>query len=141
MNKFIAGVSLFVALLFPVNVFADSTNALDINAFRQIQSVNGSNIHGLVNQTQERSGEGGTRVTLVAFGLQPDKQYLSLYYDNHVCALEPYSVDDVIGNYSGNRGGVAVVHNTVTDNLDEINSVSIRDASNFQLLACADIHP
>jgi hypothetical protein len=28
----------------------------------------------------------------------------------------------------------------VDDNLDEINSVSVRDASTFTLLACADLH-
>lgn len=84
----------------------------------------------------------GTDITVVAQGLVPGERYVSLYYDNHTCRLEPYSADDVIGGqYMGLPGGVGVVHGQVDDDLDEINSVSVRRASDFKLLACADVHP
>jgi len=57
------------------------------------------------------------------------------------CTLEPYSEDDVIGTYTANVAGVGHTHNKLDDDLDEINSISVRLASDFTLLACADIHP
>ena len=41
----------------------------------------------------------------------------------------------------GNAAGVGTTNGNVDDDLDEINSVSVRDAPTFQLLACADVHP
>src|SRR5262245_48215995 len=71
----------------------------------QLHPVGVSGVAGLVNLTALH--QGGTRITLVSFGLHPGNEYISLYYDNHVCALEPYSLDDVIGGiYTANPGGV-----------------------------------
>ena len=77
----------------------------------------------------------------MAKGLKPGEEYLSLYYGNHRCDLEPYSKDDVIGRYTANNGGVGLASGDVNDDLDQINSVSVRRASDFTLLACADVHP
>jgi PhoPQ-activated pathogenicity-related protein len=69
-------------------------------------------------------------------------QHLSLYYGNHRCDdLEPYYEDDVIGRYTADNGEVGRTSGDVNDNLDQINSVSVRRASDFTLLACADVHP
>ena len=106
----------------------------------RLQPVNGSGVTGLVNLVQ-RAHDQGTHINVVVFGLTPGNTYLSLYYDNHVCALEPYSVDDVVGMYTANGGGVGTAEANVTDNLDEINSVSVRRAGDFTLLACANVHP
>jgi hypothetical protein len=89
----------------------------------------------------EQLPHGGTNIHVVAQGLIPGNEYLSLYYENHTCALEPYSEDDVIGTYTANAAGVGVTHGKLDDDLDEINSVSVRRASDFTLLACADVHP
>jgi len=32
----------------------------------------------------------GTQIVVFAKGLKPGKRYVSLYYDNDHCALEPY---------------------------------------------------
>lgn len=50
-------------------------------------------------------------------------------------------LDDVIGMYTANAAGLGTTHRKAGDDLDEINSVSVRLASDFSLLACADIHP
>ena len=84
---------------------------------------------------------GGTNILVVAHGLTPGVEYLSLYYENHTCELEPYAEDDVIGTYTANAAGVGQTQNKLADDLDEINSISVRLASDFSLLACADIHP
>jgi hypothetical protein len=106
----------------------------------RLQAVGNSGISGIVNLEQKNGG--GTRINVIAFGLQPGHNYVSLYYDNHVCELEPYSVDDVIGGiYTANRGTVGVTHGDADDDLDEINSVSVRNADDFTLLACANVHP
>jgi hypothetical protein len=84
---------------------------------------------------------GGSLISANITGLTPGTQYLSLYYDNHTCELEPYSQDDVISRYVGNSQGRAVFAKKVDDDLDEINSVSVRLASDFSLKACADVHP
>ncbi|HEY3156666.1 MAG TPA: hypothetical protein VGK76_08600 [Candidatus Eisenbacteria bacterium] len=103
-------------------------------------SVNGSGIGGFVI-LQGLPNEKGTIITVHATGLTPGAQYVSLYYENHTCELEPYEEDDVIGRYTGRAGGTASVNKKVEDDLDEINSVSVRAAGDFSLLACADTHP
>lgn len=104
-----------------------------------LQPVNGSGISGFVNL--EGLPKGGTVITVHATGLTPGTEYLSLYYGNHTCELEPYSADDVIGHYVGSAGGTGNAHAKVDDDLDEINSVSVRAAGDFTLKACADTHP
>jgi hypothetical protein len=105
-----------------------------------LRPVQGSQIAGFVDLRQLRAG--GTRISLLAFSMQPGHNYVSLYYGNHTCALEPYSADDVIGGiYTANSVGVGVTHGNADDDLDEINSVSVRDADTFNLLACANVHP
>lgn len=106
----------------------------------KLKPVGNSGITGLVD-LEQKSHNKGTEIHVVAFGLKPNNKYLSLYYDNHVCKLEPYSVDDVIGGiYTANAKGVGTTQGDADDNLDEINSVSVRTAD-FKLLACANVHP
>lgn len=100
--------------------------------------VTGSSVKGHVSLVE--MPHGGTLISIVATGLRPDGSYVSLYYDNHVCEIEPYSEDDVIGTYSGNRAGIGTTVAKVDDDLDEINSISVRNAEDFSLLACANVH-
>jgi hypothetical protein len=99
--------------------------------------VEGSGVTGLVHLTA--LPKGGTEISVVAKGLMPGASYLSLYYDNDTCQLEPYSTSDVIGHYVGRPGGVSLTLGKADDDLDEINSVSVRNAD-FNLLACARVH-
>ena len=101
--------------------------------------VDGSGVTGMVSVVQ--LPHGGANINVVARGLAPGETYVSLYYDNHFCELEPYSEDDVIGTYGANAAGVGQTHAKLDDDLDEINSISVRRASDFELIACADIHP
>jgi hypothetical protein len=97
-----------------------------------------SGIHGKVHLRQ-LSPE-GTRILVQARGLTPGKRYISLYYDNPTCELEPYSEEDVIGGpYTANPGGNAHTSGVADDDLDEIHSVSVRSAKTFKLLACARV--
>jgi hypothetical protein len=104
-----------------------------------LSPVNGSGISGRIQLTS--MPHGGSLIAANITGLTPGTQYLSLYYDNHTCELEPYSADDVISRYVGDSRGRAVFAKKVDDDLDEINSVSVRLASDFSLKACADVHP
>jgi hypothetical protein len=100
--------------------------------------VGGSGVHGTVNLFQLPTE--GTEIVVLAKGLKPGKRYVSLYYDNDHCALEPYSEDDVIGGpYTALPSGFGFTIGTADDDLDEINSVSVRSANNFQLRACATV--
>jgi hypothetical protein len=135
-----AAASLAFALVLLVAAGAAPTAAGARHVQVRFQAVGDSGVSGIADLRQ-RPHAGGTRITVVAFGLKPGGQYLSLYYDNHVCALEPYSVDDVIGGiYTANSVGVGTTHGTAEDNLADINSVSVRKAD-FTLVACADVHP
>jgi len=103
-----------------------------------LEPVGDSGIHGKV-YLQQLSSE-GTRILVQARGLTPGNQYISLYYDNDHCALEPYSEDDVIGGtYTANPSGNAHTSGVADDDLDEIHSVSVRSADTFELLACAKV--
>jgi hypothetical protein len=103
-----------------------------------LESVGGSGVHGTVHLFQLPTE--GTEIVVFAKGLKPGKRYLSLYYDNDHCALEPYSEDDVIGGpYTALPGGFGFTIGTADDDLDEIPSVSVRSARSFQLRACATV--
>lgn len=101
-----------------------------------LSPVNGSGISGTVELTQLSKG---TQIVVRAEGLTPGTQYVSLYYDNGTCELEPYSQEDVIGTYTANAAGRAVVTGKADDDLDEINSVSVRLKSDFSLQSCAAV--
>ena len=103
-----------------------------------LESVGGSGVHGTVHLFQLPTE--GTEIVVFAKGLKPGKRYISLYYDNDHCALEPYSEDDVIGGpYTALPGGFGFTIGTADDDLDEIHSVSVRSARSFQLRACATV--
>lgn len=103
-----------------------------------LESVGGSGVHGTVHLFQLPTE--GTEIIVFAKGLKPGKRYISLYYDNDHCALEPYSEDDVIGGpYTALPGGFGFTIGTADDDLDEIHSVSVRSARSFQLRACATV--
>ncbi len=150
MKRFLSSLSLFMLMMMPVSShdmmvqaqhMRSTFTSQNFHIQKNITPRNGSNVEGIVDLMQLPRNN-GTHITVIGFHLNPNQQYVSLYYSNHTCALEPYSRDDVIGGiYIANKGGVGVTRANQHDNLDDINSVSIRDASTFQLLACADIHP
>ena len=113
--------------------------AVAIGADRHVNAtlteVNGSGVSGRVMLTS--LPQGGTLITVNVSGLQPGTDYVSLYYDNGTCELEPYSEDDVIHRYTAGPSGRATFTKKVTDDLDEIHSVSVRLAQGFALQACA----
>src|SRR3954453_6142979 len=79
----------------------ESTSTASDHIVVALNPVGSSRVHGSVDLTQ-LSGS-GTHIALTARGLKPKHKYLSLYYGNHQCNLEPYSKDDVIGNYTANK--------------------------------------
>lgn len=105
----------------------------------KLKQVHGSGVHG-TTRLRQIPGD-GTRIHVKARDLKPNHRYVSLYYDNHRCHLEPYSREDVIGRYRANNDGVGHTSGKADDKLKEINSVSVRLAKNFKLLACANVHP
>jgi hypothetical protein len=111
-------------------------DAADRHVQATLNPVNGSTISGTVELTALPKG---TQIVVRAEGLTPGTKYVSLYYDNGTCELEPYSQEDVIGEYTANAAGRAVATGKADDDLDEINSVSVRLASDFSLQACAAV--
>jgi hypothetical protein len=102
--------------------------------------VDGSGVAGFV--ILEGLPRGGTVITVHATGLTPGTEYLSIYYENHTCELESDSVpNDVLGHYVASVDGTGNVNAKIDDDLDEINSISVRVASDLTLRACADSHP
>jgi len=128
---------LFALSLFALGVTTAVSAEHHVNA--TLQPVNGSGISGRVELTA--LPQGGTQISGQIMGLQPGTEYLSLYYENHTCELEPYSQDDIIARYTANSAGRATFSTKAGDDLDEINSISVRLASDFSLKACADTHP
>ena len=123
----------FFALLAAPGAVAASAN---VTAAR-LEPV-GSGVSGVVSLHQ--LSPSGTGIDVFATGLNPGTQYVSLYYDNGSCQLEPYSASDVIGGpYTADAAGDGRTMGAADDDLDEIHSVSVRLASNFQLMACAPV--
>ena len=134
MRKSIVIGGLFVLLALPGTAAAQS--ATDLVA--RLAPV-GSGVSGVVSLHQLNPS--GTGIEVFASGLHAGTQYVSLYYDNGSCQLEPYSASDVIGGgpYTADAAGDGRTMGAADDDLDEIHSVSVRLASTFQLLACAPV--
>jgi hypothetical protein len=111
-------------------------DAADRHITATLSPVNGSGISGTVELVALPHG---AQIVVRAEGLTPGTRYVSLYYDNGTCELEPYSQEDVIGEYTANAAGRAVATGKADDDLDEINSVSVRLQSDFSLVACAAV--
>jgi hypothetical protein len=135
MKKIVTLLIVSILLLTTTSVVAASEQ----HASAKLVPVGGTGVTGKVSV--EQMPHGGSNINVVARGLTPGVEYLSLYYENHTCELEPYSEDDIIGTYTANAAGVGHTHNKLEDDLDEINSISVRLASDFSLVACADTHP
>jgi hypothetical protein len=128
---------LFALVALMVAAASAVATATQDHATSNLKPKHDSGIQGKVHLNQLSSG--GTRILVQARGLKPGKRYISLYYDNHRCALEPYSKEDVIGRYTANPDGNAGTSGIADDDLDEIHSVSVRSAKTFKLLACARV--
>jgi hypothetical protein len=102
-----------------------------------LNEVGGSGVSGKV--VLHALNGGGTRITVVAEGLKPDVEYISIYYDNGDCTLEADSQNDVFARYRGNDRGKARVTGVSDDDLDEIHSVSVRLGDGLTLKACATL--
>src|SRR5215216_5267901 len=112
MKKWVLGALLLMILLFAgASVSAQGASVVQA----QLQPVNDSGISGFVLLRQPPNAE-GPKINVIAFGLQSGQNYVSLYYDNHTCDLEPYSAEDVIGGiYTANPVGVGVTHGEADD--------------------------
>ena len=136
----LATIALMVVAASAVATAATTQSQTQVSSFTtaHLEPVGDSGVHGTVFLSQLPTE--GTQIVVLAKGLKPGKRYVSLYYDNSQCALEPYSEDDVIGDpYTATPGGFGFTTGTADDDLDEINSVSVRSAKTFQLLACARV--
>jgi hypothetical protein len=113
----------------------------DAHTKANLKAIGDSGVSGFV--TLHQLSKGGTSIVVHANGLTPDTEYISLYYDNDHCELEPYSAEDVIGDtYFPNPAGIGHTSGEADDDLDKINSVSVRLAGDFSLQACAKVvHP
>jgi len=147
MKRWMFGVLLLVVLVLSaasVAVAQDATPEAtqEMAPVTQVQfyPVDNSGVTGFVLLQPQTSG---TFLNVIVFGLQPNGQYVSLYYDNNTCDLasEPEAADEPVGNvYVGNRIGVGVTEGVIEDSLDQIGSVSVRSATDINtLLACADV--
>lgn len=123
----------------PASTVSSASQGPEHHVKADLVPVGGSGVSGHVNI--EALPHGGVNISIEASGLTPGVEYLSLYYENHTCEIEPYEEDDIIGTYTGNSAGIGQTQNKLEDDLDEVNSISVRLASDFSLLACADIHP
>jgi len=130
--------SLFL-IVASLSLVADASRSGDRHVNANLNPVGSSGVSGKVQLTS--LPHGGTVINVVATGLKPGTEYLSLYYDNGTCELEPYSEDDIIGHYTADALGEGHAHAKVGDDLDEIHSVSVRLNSDFSLQACAAVNP
>ena len=139
-SMLLATVALMVVAASAVAAAATPTVQTRSTSFSKahLEPVGDSGVHGTVLLFQLPSE--GTQIVIFAKGLKPGKRYISLYYDNPRCAIEPYDEDDVIGGpYTAIAGGFGFTTGAADEDLDEINSVSVRSASSFRLLACATV--
>ncbi len=98
----------------------------------RLQPVDRSGVHGFVVLHQLR--QGGSRVAVLAFGLQPNTEYGSFYYTDGDCDEDA----EAVGTFTSTAHGVGVVSAVIDEDVDEVGSVSVRTPDYSVLFACAD---
>ena|SRR5436190_1127978 len=134
----IASLLAAIGLMFPNLVISSAAARVSASEHHMkvaLMPVGGSGVSGFVNL--EQKPQGGTHIQVHAKGLQPGGEYVSLYYANSTCTLP----GDDLADYTANSNGVATATGDADDNLDEVDSVSVRVASTLELVACAEVHP
>jgi hypothetical protein len=114
-----------------------SANHPPRNGTADLTQRNGSGISGTA--TLHQLSDGGTHIEVHAFGLTPGHHYISLYYSTTDCSQPDFANDQIGPDYTGNHAGHGHTHGTADDNLTLIHSVSVRDASTHNLLACGTV--
>src|SRR5437667_8825104 len=81
------------------------TDTNNHHVIAMLHPVAGSHVFGFVGLTQLH--DGGTRIHVLAFGLTPGDEYVSLYYDNNTCTLPG---DELSDPYTANAHGIGTTH-------------------------------
>jgi hypothetical protein len=97
-----------------------------------LQPEGGSGVHGIV--VIRGLPQGGSLVGVLAFGLEPNTEYGSFYYDDDACQVDP----ELVGTFTSNAAGIGFVVATIDEDPDEVGSVSVRTPDYTVLFACAD---
>ena len=96
-----------------------------------------SGVSGGVNLIRKQSG--GTKVHLQVRGLTPDTEYTAQWYTEATCGAPGIIEDQVIGTFTPNPQGMAVLNADVNQDLAGIGSVSVLLSSDGAAQACATI--
>jgi hypothetical protein len=81
-----------------------------------------------------------TRITVKVSGLDPNTQYVPIYYQNRDCETEDSSIEKSIkGAFYPDASGNGEIEDTVKDSMNRIGSVSIRTSRDFELVACGKV--
>ena len=129
-------VTLIVALLtvLAVGVSADTRHvSVPLEEFAQ------SGVTGRVEATQLHRG--GALVTVKANGLRPGTLYVAQVHNNQVCDPEPFEEGRVIGRFAANSVGMVTLTRRMAADLATIGSVSVRQVTDGDLDACANLRP
>lgn len=82
-----------------------------------------------------------TKIRLTLAGLNPQRQYISIFHRNPNCKNEDGSVSNSInGAFYGDGSGEAIVEGEVEESINRIQSVSVKEASNFQTVSCIKLN-
>ncbi|MFN0151792.1 MAG: hypothetical protein ACKVU1_13925 [bacterium] len=117
-------------------VVAQSASAHAEHFLYELEPVTGSEVSGHVELASVTGG--GTIIRVTVMNLEPGTSYASLYYSNFSCDDSAHNDEAVGVPYRANSDGRAVIKVRVTENIDDIQSVSVRLSSDMSLLACAD---
>jgi len=81
-----------------------------------------------------------TKITIEVSGLDPNTQYVPIYYQNSNCEIEDSSIEkSVKGAFYPDNGGSGKIEDIVKDSMNRIGSVSIRTSKDFELVACGKV--
>jgi hypothetical protein len=85
------------------------------------------------------SPAGGTKVLVKVRGLEPSTEYVAQWYQEASCGTPGIIDAQVIGSFTTNPAGIAVLNENVNQSLTGIGSVSVLLRSDASAQACATI--
>lgn len=129
----------FVPLVLAVSLVTTIAFAAAERKAGSFEELSASGVSGKVDLMKAPQAVDATSVHGQARNLQPDTEYLVIWYKNATCTPEAGSETQVVTRFKANPTGIAAFQAKIQVPLADINSIGILRASDLTAQACAPV--
>jgi hypothetical protein len=131
MKKFTLVPAFLAACLLVAVAFA----AKEDRVIASFESLSSSGVSG--QATLSSAPQGGTQIHVMVRGLQPNTDYVTQYFTDGACTATPGAQ---VAAFKANPAGIGQFNVRIDASLVNIKSLSVQQASDLSLKACASVN-